>query len=210
MDMKRCDLCWAKGPPYIWEKAFAKTIPATRAELIAELQDFVEHETLVPMNRDELKHMFRKLVRGESHPQDCTKGMTNLNKSELVQIVSDHGLSTRPADLTKGHMQSLLRDHWKIQCQLALMQGGRPTTSSDTGESWDVVAPGGYVDDAKIALKQYQSLKESMSDVLKNLFSQCEKKTSNKHIVDNAAKAFEQFLNTMECLEATVSDEKPC
>ena len=123
--MSRCTLCWKDGPPYIWSKATAPSIPKSKQELVAALG--LGHQQ--NMTKPELKHHFKNEVRGKPHPSDPTRGLSSMNKGPLIQLLKDHGLQTTP-DMTKGQMMSILRSHWEQQCNDA----------SSGADAWDVVS----------------------------------------------------------------------
>ena len=141
---KRCDKCWALGPPKYWERSSAPTIPGTKHELVNALKGVVPDQptSLEGLTKEELKVLFRAHIRGERHPGDPTVGMSSLKKAQLHELLSDHG-ETLPMTCTKGSLMSGLRQHWLHQCYLAKYAGdvrgsSEPSASKDC---WELVTP---------------------------------------------------------------------
>eukprot|EP00435_Cladocopium_sp_Y103_P067777 s95_g30.t1 len=189
MSQKKCQLCWAKGPPYLWERSQAPTIPATKPELIAELQDHGVSEDLQGRHKHELKHMFRQLIRGERHVGDCTRGMGSMSLGDLRRRASDHGLTFSP-EMSKGHLQTLLRDHWHQQCAHA----------TETVDFWEFI-PSQDDNDAQSAMTKFRLARENMWDAFRQIQLSFGQDPKHKDTMDAAVNAFETFLVAMDRLE---------
>jgi hypothetical protein len=190
MSQEKCQLCWAKGPPYPWEKSQAPTIPSTKPELIAQLQEHGISEDLQALHKHELKHMFRQHIRGERHPSDCTKGMGSMSLGDLRCRASDHGL-TFSLEMSKGHLQTLLRGHWHQQCAHA---------KDEAADFWEVI-PSQDDNDTQSAMTKFQLARENMWDAFRQIQLSFGQDPKHKETMDAAVHAFETFLLAMDRLE---------
>lgn len=200
----KCPVCWgAPGgpPPYLWDKAAAPNIPKGKDDLVLALSKCNQDEkTLRSLGRDELRHLFRKHVRGERHPNDCAHRMGSLSKPELGERVHAHGLLTGQdvVSMSKGFCQTMLRAHWKEQCELAAGQW-HPTSGcdddSDESDNWENV---NQCDKAGIAMKQFLQADATMSAAMQQVFEQAGAVPNLARKVADAAKAYECFIDAMQ------------
>ena len=199
MAESKCALCWNHGPPYVWEKAHAPHIPNTKYELILQLKDFHDKKYLDTLHRDELRHLFRETIRGSRHPGDVTNRMSSMNKDELQQRLFQHGISVCEK-VTKGHLQTLLREHWQEQCQLAQPTERQPR-SSEGNDYCEVVENLSQRQDSETAMEHFHVVKEQMEVALKGVWKQFGRNPKNKALIDHSAWAFESFLEQMKKIE---------
>eukprot|EP00435_Cladocopium_sp_Y103_P009715 s1878_g2.t1 len=137
MDANRCSICWPPGgsPPYEWEKSSAPQIPKTKDDLIAKLTPHVKTNLKV-LTVPELKHLYRKFIRGEKHPCDPTQTLSSLRKGQLQDLCRLHQL---PDAGHKGELCLLLRQHWANQCLIAEREGDQGQGSETNSEECSVV-----------------------------------------------------------------------
>lgn len=199
MAASKCKLCWNHGPPYVWEKAHAPNIPNTKFELILQLKDFHDEKYLDTLHRDELRHLFRETIRGSRHPGDCTNRMSSMNKDDLQQRLFQHGISVGEK-VTKGQLQTLLREHWQEQCQLAQQTQGQ-SGSNEGNDYWEVVGKSSQCHDAETAMARFHVVKEQMEVALHDVWEEFGRNPKNKTLVDHSAWAFDTFLDQMKKLE---------
>lgn len=184
-------------------KCLAPKIPQTKHELLVELESLHDRETLLALTKEELRHMFKKSVRGERHPNDCTCRMSVLMKNELEDRVRLHGMTTSPGTkVTKGFLQSMLREHWNEQCSLAkqLLPG------HGGGDEWEVVSE---PDDLETVLSEFANSRDAMDAALSAMdtaLSQVFAKLTNvpylQKEIDTASRAFEHFSQAMDSLKS--------
>ena len=152
-------------------KAEAPRIPATKCELMSELAknkaaigDRAGQQALVGLNKDELKAIFCKEIRGEKHPLDPTQNLTTLKKAALQELNRLHGLNTQG---NKGDLMLRVRNHWHQQCGLVTADG----TCSETSQDWSLLEdevddPGAEITAANDIMCQARQLLEKASGKL--------------------------------------------
>lgn len=181
-------------------KNLAPKIPQTKNDLVAELESFHDRGDLLALNKEELRHMFKKNIRGERHPNDCTCRMSVLMKHELEERVRLHGMTITGTKITKGYLQSMLRDHWNEQCSLAKQSG------HGGGEEWEVVSE---PDDLETALSEFANARDAMDaalsamdTALSQVFAKLVKFPYLKKEIDSASSAYERFIHAMDSLKS--------
>lgn len=185
----KCPCCWNGGPPYVWHKRSAPHIPQTKELLIAALKGFgTADERCLWQNlpKDELKHIYRKYVRGEPHPCDPTQGMGGLNKEPLAQRLAEHGV-TPPGKVNKGAMMSLMRDHWMEQCALAESDNPtKPASPQSQEDPWDLIQP---EDEMQHLVQDFCDASESLELALNAIWDKCSSKPSKVKDLINKVRA---------------------
>ena len=137
MDVNRCNICWPPGgsPPYEWEKSNAPQIPKRKDDLILKLTPHVQTDLTV-LTVPELKHLYRKFIRGEKHPCDPTQGLSSLRKAQLQDLCRCHQL---PAAGHKGELCLSLRQHWANQCLIGECEGNQGQGSETSSDQCSMV-----------------------------------------------------------------------
>lgn len=204
----KCSLCWKGPPPTYWESGLAPPIPSSKPELVKALEgnSGMEMPHLQSVSKLELKHMFKTLIRGERHLHDPTRGMSGLNKPELIERLKNHGLEP-PEQATKGKLMACLREHWVTQCYLA-----KATHVADPGpqssETWDAKKPDDDTDQSS-SIESAMTSMETMVRLTNELYG--ELSLMNDHRVNNSIEmskhAREQFLLSIGQLVATSSSQ---
>lgn len=205
---KRCDKCWALGPPKYWERSSAPIIPGTKHELLIALKRVVPDQpcSLESLTKEELKALFRAHVRGERHRGDPTVGMSSLKKAQLLDLLSDHG-ETLPMTSTKGALMSGIRQHWLHQCYLAnSVDVGGSSQPSDSQDAWEVVTPSSKNLGSEKQEGQIRSVNEALDTMMKAtsafydmLDEEC---PSLRSSVCKSAEARDKFVLSVELLIA--------
>ena len=136
--------------------------------------------------KDELKHIYRKYVRGEPHPCDPTQGMGGLNKEPLAQRLAEHGV-TPPGKVNKGAMMSLMRDHWMEQCALAESDNPtKPASPQSQEDPWDLIQP---EDEMQHLVQDFCDASESLELALNAIWDKCSSKPSKVKDLINKVRA---------------------
>ena len=186
----KCSLCWGDGncpPPYIWNKASAPNIPNKKGDLIKALSQTCDEKTLQSQGKEELRYMFRKVVRGERHPNDCTHKMSGMTGDELEDKVKAHGLSTSSGmSTTRGLLQTMLRAHWNEQCSLV---------SSSKDDIWEIIDES----PRSKAFENYHKVEGQMVTALTRVFDHVSSNKAGPQM-EKASKAYNDFIDAMNDL----------
>ena len=136
--MDKCPICWSHGTPRQWASRSAPAMPNSKAALQEALQGLCSG--IEDMTKPELRHLFRKHIRGERSPGDPSYGLSSLSHGDLQKRMQDHNLSILPR-MTKDAMIFSIRSHWSKQCALAQLSGQRVASEAATVSSQTTMQP---------------------------------------------------------------------